>query len=185
MALAKGRKYTPEEVKVALDAYYAMGDVSVTKAAKILGIHQRTLAGWIKNPDLNSRLPPPEVETNYRKRISRQLLEVAHRIIELTTDADIKKASIQGRFSALKVAVDIAQLLDGEPTSIRAEAMTEEKRLELIIDMAQRIESRRKSQDGPKEIGFIETHPSSVEGDRPPSDEAAVEEEGKSGSAGA
>ena len=156
-------KYKPEEIKVALDAFYAMGDVPIATAAKKLNISQQTLAKWIKNPEFNSRILPPELAADHRKFIAKRLLKVADRILELTTDADIKKSPLQARFSALKVAVDIAQLLDGEPTSIRAEAISEEKRMELIMDMARRIESRRKREDEPKEIEFIEAPPPSVD----------------------
>lgn len=165
--MSKGQQYKPEEIRVALDAFYAMGDVPVSRAAKKLGISERSLAKWIKNPELNSRILPPELEEDRRKGIAKRLLKLADRILELTTDADIKKSPLQARFSALKNAVDIAQLLDGEPTSIRAELMSEEKRMELIIDMAQRIEQRRKRQESPKEIGFAEPHPPKVEVDRP------------------
>lgn len=138
-------KYTNDQIAKYLDEYRASG-LSVTDAAASMGVDKRTLERWLRK---DNKVKPGEIQEvgmDHRKTIAKKALGLVNRMLVLTTDDDIRKASLAARFSAIKAGLDVAQILDGEPTSITVQKMTEEKRMEVLMDLMKRIEERREKQ---------------------------------------
>ncbi len=83
--------------------------------AQDLGIPRKTLEFWSRSQD------PSLAQLRHQKKAALAALfeSFAFRILELTTDEDIRAASLQERFIAIGIAVDKALLLRGQSNRLR------------------------------------------------------------------
>ncbi len=142
--MARPAKYTNDQIKQLIEQYHLSG-LNVSDAADHLGVERRLLYKWLKDAKHNPA-DIPEIGMDQRKKISKRALGLVNKMLASVTEDDIRKAGLAARFSAIKVGLEVAQILDGEPTSITVQKMTEEKRMEVLLDLMHKIEERREKQ---------------------------------------
>ncbi len=108
------RRYSDEDRAFAIAALASNGG-NVWRTSQHLGIPDTTLRQWangLRHPE--AVLMSEEKKSSLAERFD----EFASRVLRLTTDEDIKAATLKDRFTAAGIAVDKARLLKGEPTEI-------------------------------------------------------------------
>src|SRR5262245_48805488 len=116
--MASQRRYTDDERAAALAAL-AANNGNLLKTARDLGIPKSTLQQWAQGTT------HPEAAVNAEQKkgpMAERFDAFVHRVLGLTTDDDIRKASLKDRFTAAGIAVDKANLLRGKPTAISKDA---------------------------------------------------------------
>jgi transposase-like protein len=124
----KQRTYTTEDRAACLAALAANGGI-LAKTAKQCGVPRKTLAEWAKGRSLANDSPPPPPPPKIadvaataapaaKAHLSGLFDAFIRRVLDLTTDEDVKKAPLAARFTALGIAFDKRRLLQGEPTEI-------------------------------------------------------------------
>jgi len=152
------RGYSDADKAAALAALAANGG-NVARTARQLDIPRKTLAGWPEEhpagPELATSSPPkkgrpatpppaPEAIAAAAGSLSDQFRSFVGRVLGLTTDDDIRAATLAQRFTAAGIAVDKAQLLEGKATTIagQAEELTDEQRAQRIAELLDRARER-------------------------------------------
>lgn len=108
------RRYSDDERAAALAALAANGGNLKLTAAQ-LGIPLATLAAWANG----TRHPEASTSAEQKKpALAGMFRDFVGRVLSLTTDDDIRGASLKDRMTAAGIAVDKAQLLDGKATGI-------------------------------------------------------------------
>ena len=139
--MAKRRSYSDEDRANALAALAANGGaVSVTAAR--LGIPRKTLEQWAKG----QRHPEAALLSQGKKtELAAALRGIAWLVLDLLPEK-LRKATAKDATVTLGIALDKAQLLDGEPTSInRNECLTDDQRR---ARLAAHLERLRAGGDG-------------------------------------
>jgi transposase-like protein len=158
------RIYTEDEKIAALAALDANGG-NVKLTAAQLGLPRKTLTNWAVKiaaqevtqetaSSTTSGQPVGHLKTavaitpddvaSARKSLSELLEEVVRKLIGgLLDDTRLRVADLKEVATAFGIAFDKRQLLQGSPTSITGQSLTDEQRADELRRLAERIRQRR------------------------------------------
>jgi len=137
--MAQYRRYSDADRAQAL-AVLDLNEGNMLRTAQQTGIPRATLQEWAAG-----RVPDsmPELRQEAKKDLAVSFKDFAGRVIGLTTDEDIKAASLRDRFMAAGVAVDKYRLLTDQPTTITGQELSEDESVARLRELVQRGRSRR------------------------------------------